>query len=218
MAFTSQAQDYTIVNLEKSITVKNQQQIKSTFSLQNYTKSQKTFQISINPDLLKADSKIKICHSGDCNNSTLKIVVSPNSRSEDVEIVFQGGLSNYKSSIQIEITDLENNNSIYKDVAIQVTDQINEDIFYQKNDIIVNSFFPNPAGEFAIMNYSISPYENDAKIILQNVLGSIIDEYRLDPKENKLRLRTDQLKPGVYFYTLTIRDEGLATRKLIINK
>jgi hypothetical protein len=91
-------------------------------------------------------------------------------------------------------------------------------LFFSKKDVEVKSFFPNPAVKLAIMEYSINSNEYDAKITLQNVLGSIVNTYNLSPEENKLTISTEDLNPGVYFYTLTIDDEGLATRKLIVNK
>jgi len=107
---------------------------------------------------------------------------------------------------------------IKKEVELSVSNERTQELFFSKSDVQVKSFFPNPAVKSAIMEYSINSTEYDAKITLQNVLGSIIDTYKLSPDENKLTISTEELNPGVYFYTLTIDDEGLATRKLIVKK
>ncbi|MBK6263927.1 T9SS type A sorting domain-containing protein [Marivirga sp. S37H4] len=218
MAFSSYAQEFIIVDLKKSLTVPHQKETVSTFSIKNYTNQKKNYSISINNELLKNGSNIKICESGTCHATTLKVSVSPNSSSKEVEIRFSGGLSNFKSSVLLKVVDLEYDKAVTSEIFLEVTDQKNDDIFYQKDNLLISNFYPNPAKEFASMEYSIDAYEQNVKIILQNVLGSVINEYSLDPKENKLRLLTENMSPGIYFYTLVIKDEGLATRKLIVKK
>lgn len=218
MAFSALSQDFTVENLNESLSVAHQKETSSTFYIKNFTSRTKSFQISINQDLLQSGSIIRICQGGICYDESFKLAVSAESRSREIEIQFIGGLSSFKSSLIIEVKDIEKATTFTKEIYVEVTSQINDDILYQKDDIKISNFYPNPAIEAASLEYSINSNERNAKIILQNVLGSIVEEYPLDPRENKLRLLTEKMSPGIYFYTLFIRDEGLATRKLIVKK
>ena len=57
-----------------------------------------------------------------------------------------------------------------------------------------------------------------AKIVVHNILGNIVGEYSLPSFENFVRVKTDDLSAGIYFYTLYIDNEGVMTRKLIVRK
>ncbi len=215
---SSFAQDFSVVNVESSLLVPHQNSVISTFSIKNYTNYNKSFTVSLKGSFSFGGSTAIICYNENCVNNDLEIQVGPNQTSENIALEFTGGLSSYKSTIQLEVNDEENSNSITKDIFIEVTDRKQDDIFYSKDDILISNFYPNPAIKFANMEYKLKPYQSDAKIILQNILGSQVKEYILDPRENKLRLLTESMSPGIYFYTLFINEEGLATRKLIVKR
>lgn len=212
------SQDFSVENIESSLLVPHQKTITSTFFIKNYTNQSKSYTLSLNGSYSQGGSTATICFRGICDEKTLDIKVGPNEASDEIEIKFTGGLSSYKSNMQLEVKDNESINVTTNDIFIEVTDSHKEDIFYSKDDVLVSNFYPNPAIKFANMEYKLKPYQNNAKIILQNVLGSQVKEYNLDPRENKLRLLTENMSPGIYFYTLFINDEGLVTRKLIVKR
>ncbi|WP_188462428.1 T9SS type A sorting domain-containing protein [Marivirga lumbricoides] len=218
MSSLALSQDFAVENLKKSLSVAHQKEVTSAFYIKNFTNTTKSFQVSINRNLLQSGSTVRICQGGICYDESFRIAVSPESTSKEIQIQFIGGLSSFKSSLIIEVKDLEKSSIFTQEIYAEVTSQKNDDILYQKDDIKISNFYPNPAIEAASLEYSINSNERNAKIILQNVLGSIVEEYPLDPRENKLRLLTEKMSPGIYFYTLFIRDEGLATRKLIVKK
>lgn len=218
IAFSALSQDFAVENLNKSLSVAHQEETSSTFYIKNFTNRTKAFQVSINQELLQSGSTVRICQGGICYDDSFKLAISPESKSKEIIIQFIGGLSSFKSSLIVEVKDLEKTTTFTQEIYAEVTSQKNDDILYQKDDITISNFYPNPAIEAASLEYSINSSERNARIILQNVLGSIVDEYPLDPRENKLRLLTEKMSPGIYFYTLFIRDEGLATRKLIVKK
>jgi hypothetical protein len=212
------AQDFSVLNIESSLIIPHQKTILSTFIVKNYTNKNKTYSLFLKGSYSQGGSTALLCYKGACDQRSLQINVGANESSAEIEIRFTGGLSSFKSYVQLEVDDLETLNIITKDIFIEVTDRKQEDIFYSKDDVMVSNFYPNPSTKFANMEYKLMPYQTNAKIILTNVLGSQVQEYSLDPRDNKLRLPTENMSPGIYFYTLFISDEGLATRKLIVKR
>ncbi|GAB3335526.1 hypothetical protein GCM10027429_17880 [Marivirga atlantica] len=212
------AQDFEVIGLNKELET-NLQSIKSSkFTIKNISSFNKELSVSLDQKLLLGGSNAVLCYNGNCNSSSIIIKLDGNSTSDDIELILRGGLTEFKSSIPLEIKDLNYRKDLILDLNIAVSNKIQDEIFFKNDNFTVNNFYPNPAIDQAIMHYSLSNDGSQTKIVLQNVLGSIIKEYKLDPRENELQLDTEQLKPGVYFYTLLINDEGLATRKLIVKK
>lgn len=212
------AQDFEVIGLNKDLET-NLQSIKSSkFIIKNNSSFNKELSVSLDQKLLLGGSNAVLCYNGSCNSSSIIIKLEGNSTSDDIELILRGGLTEFKNSIPLEIKDLNYRKDLILDLNIAVSNKIQDEIFFKNDNFTVNNFYPNPAIDQAIMHYSLTNDGSQTKIVLQNVLGSIIKEYKLDPRENELQLDTEQLKPGVYFYTLLINDEGLATRKLIVKK
>lgn len=217
---SSKAQDIIIKNLGERITTNFQNSKAEKFQIQNYSNLDKSIKVKTNINNLQGGATLQICYEDNCQESSSSLIVNvpANSLSNEISIILNGGLSNYKEIAYFEFIDMNIDKGIKKEVELNVSNERTQELFFSKNDIQVKSFFPNPAVKSAIMEYSINSSEHEAKITLQNVLGSIISTYKLSPDENKLTISTEELNPGVYFYTLTIDDEGLATRKLIVKK
>ncbi|MEM0952494.1 MAG: T9SS type A sorting domain-containing protein, partial [Cyanobacteria bacterium P01_H01_bin.74] len=82
----------------------------------------------------------------------------------------------------------------------------------------VRDVYPNPANSEAVFEYEFFDAGLAAKISLHNILGTEFNAYTLDPGHRKLKIRTDHLSPGIYFYTLYINNENLVTRKLVVKR
>lgn len=214
------SQDIMVKDLESEIITSYQKTTTKNFKIQNFSNSEKTIQIRQTIEKIQGGSTFIICYNNDCNSSGEPLIfkIPANSISNDIEITLNGGLSNLSTIAYLELIDLEVDNIVKKEISLKVSEEKPKDVFYEKGHIAVNSFFPNPAVKTAIMEYSIGPYDTEAKITIQNVLGNIVKTYDLRPEENKLSISTENLNPGVYFYTLFVKDEGLATRKLIVKK
>jgi len=90
--------------------------------------------------------------------------------------------------------------------------------FYNSVTIEVRNVYPNPATDFAIIDYSIIDASSEAKIVLHDLLGTMTLDYPLDPFEKTLKIDLLNMKEGVYFYTLHTGGESKVTKKLIVNK
>lgn len=89
-------------------------------------------------------------------------------------------------------------------------------LMFKDNKLTVHEVFPNPADAFTMVKYKATV--DNAKILLKNVLGKDIKEYRLSSTGgySQLKIPTNYLRNGVYFYTLFIGKKAMASKKLVI--
>ena len=91
-----------------------------------------------------------------------------------------------------------------------------EEHLYSSERITVSNIYPNPASEYAEVDYTVNPSVRDAKLIFYNVLGSSVAEYNLDRADRKLRVNTREMPSGVYFYQLAVEGKKVATKKMLV--
>ncbi len=87
---------------------------------------------------------------------------------------------------------------------------------YSSDRITVSNVYPNPASDFAELDYTIQGSVRDAKVIIYNVLGSPVAEYVLDKSDRKLRINTREMPTSVYFYQLAVDGKKVATKKMLV--
>ncbi len=91
-----------------------------------------------------------------------------------------------------------------------------EDLFFVSEKLKVLNAYPNPANDYAEIDYQISGSVGSAKISLYNILGANVAEYDLDKNDRQLRIQTREIPTGVYFYQLLLEGKKVATKKLLI--
>jgi hypothetical protein len=91
-----------------------------------------------------------------------------------------------------------------------------EELLYVSDQISVSNIYPNPASEYAELDFSISTGLRDAKLIFYNVLGSKMEEFTLNKNDRKLRVNTRDMPTGLYFYQLSIDGKKVATKKMLV--
>jgi hypothetical protein len=92
-----------------------------------------------------------------------------------------------------------------------------ENKLYVSTQITVSNLYPNPADNYVEIDYHIQDHTaTDAKLTIRNVLGVLVGEYGLGNNGGKLHIDTSRLSAGVYFYTLSLHNKNVATKKLLI--
>jgi hypothetical protein len=104
------------------------------------------------------------------------------------------------------------------DLNFNIEEKPQKENIYQSNLITVRDVYPNPTVDYAFVNYNLLSDRTKAKIRVHNILGNIVGEYDLSVSENLLRIKTEELNAGIYFYTLYMDNESVMTRKLIVRK
>lgn len=91
-----------------------------------------------------------------------------------------------------------------------------EELLFVNDKISVSNIYPNPASEYAELDFSISPGLRDAKLTFYNVLGSQMAEFTLGKSDRKLRINTKDMPTGLYFYQLSVDGKKVATKKMLV--
>ena len=84
------------------------------------------------------------------------------------------------------------------------------------NSIILDQNLPNPFAETTVINYNIPTDVLEAKLLFYDLNGRIIKELMIEERgESKLTVYGNNLKTGVYTYSLIADGELIATKKMI---
>lgn len=110
------------------------------------------------------------------------------------------------------------NDLIDYSVTIAIDEKQAKQLVFRSKEITLHDVYPNPATDQAFIDYQLHNETIKAKMVIHNILGSAMGDYELPFVETKVKIRTDELAAGIYFYTLYLDNDGVLTRKLIVRK
>lgn len=90
------------------------------------------------------------------------------------------------------------------------------DKLFSNEKITVSNLYPNPANDYAVVDYAFLAPMGEAKISLYSALGAPVGEYRLDRNERRQRIMTADIPNGVYLYQLSLEGRTVVTKKLLV--
>jgi len=76
--------------------------------------------------------------------------------------------------------------------------------------------FPNPANQQTGISFQLPSPSSEARIMLRNLLGSVVKEIKVNGSANKVSINTSDLNNGLYFYSILFENKILSTKKLIV--
>ncbi len=91
-----------------------------------------------------------------------------------------------------------------------------EDRLFSNDKLTVSNIYPNPADDFASIDYVIAASLGEAKITFYSVLGNEMKEEILDKDQRKIRVSTREWNNGIYLYQLSSEGKSLVTKKLLV--
>lgn len=145
--------------------------------------------------------------------------IMPGETVDFLTAVLETGLVQSNSTVKYRFYNVNNpEDNIEFELNYAIDERIKEGLLYSSDALELSDVYPNPVSEKAIFDYLIKDNSKEAKIVIHNVLGSVAGEYVLSPYEYKLSVEMDPYNPGVYFYTLYLDNEGVATKKLVVRK
>jgi len=131
-------------------------------------------------------------------------------------VQISGGIVAYESEVkelEARVEFLENqllnivaNLNMQSAIETELKESLNGDL-YQNN--------PNPASDYTQIDYSIKGDFRNAKMLLFNQSGQLINEYSILDDEGTLEIDTHQLANGAYIYSLEINGKIIKSNKLI---
>ncbi len=89
------------------------------------------------------------------------------------------------------------------------------DVGENPGNLYVSGAYPNPANNLVSLDYDLTGSRN-AKILIYNLLGTILEEIDIADSTGKITLNTSGYNEGLYFYSLKVNNEIIKTRKLVI--
>ena len=76
--------------------------------------------------------------------------------------------------------------------------------------------YPNPANQKTGINFQLPTPNSEARVMLRNLLGSVVKEIKVNGNENNFSINTSDLNNGLYFYSVMFENKILFTKKLIV--
>jgi hypothetical protein len=80
----------------------------------------------------------------------------------------------------------------------------------------VSNIYPNPANDYAYLDYTVNGNFNSANVSFFNLLGKQVSEYPLSKSSEKLKINTSNWESGIYMYQLIIDGKKITTKKLLV--
>jgi hypothetical protein len=215
------AQSFEVSGLQDSYKGTIGDVIKAPLRLKNITDKPITLVVRKLTEQIGSTQKNFYCIGANCLDQKVEdfvVRIEPGQAFEGFQIGLDGGLVPGVSSVTYIAFNKSIPGQVFEfEVNFSVDEKLKENI-YQSRHIQLHDVYPNPAIDHAFVNYKVLNDRIIAKIRVHNLLGNIVAEYDLGASENFIRIRTEDLSSGIYFYTLYVDNESVMTRKLIVRK
>ena len=205
------------------------QDVRTVLKIKNISDKPVYFNVTEINKELGSSQKSFICINNDCTEKNIAegdqkdgsnyIKIMPDEINESVVLVLEAGLVQSLNSITYQVTNAKDATDFSQlEIQYEIFEPPSEGKLYTSLNVDLDDVYPNPVTEVAYFDYLIKNDSKEAKIIIHNVLGSVAGEYKLNPFEQQLKISVEDFNPGVYFYSLYIDNEGVATKKLVVRK
>jgi len=214
------AQNFELVDKQESYQATFSQLVKIPLKIKNNTDKSQFYVIRKVRSDLGESQKGYFCLENNCLESTIVEFSKRVEPGETINLFYsiESGLMPVQNNLKFEIFPKGiPAESIEHNVAIVVEERVQKSL-YQSREITIHDVYPNPVQDLAIIDYKISNDQVKAKIVLHNVLGKQLGDYELLAEDTRIKIQTDELPSGVYFYTLYLNNNGVFTRKIMVRK
>jgi len=163
-----------------------------------------------------------ICIDGDCLDQRVEdytIKLDAGQALNNFQVALDAGLVSGESVVKYQVYNRINPaQAVEFELNYSVEERPEKENIYSSRFVTLHDVYPNPVVDQAVVDYRILNDRVKAKLVVHNLLGNIVGEYLLPSLENFVRVKTDELTAGIYFYTLYVDNESVMTRKLIVRK
>ena len=215
-------QGFEIAPIQESYRGMIGETIKAPLRFKNTSEKPITLIIRKVYEQIGSTQKKYFCIDNNCLDAKVEdyiLKVEPGQTVTNFYVALDAGLNQNESTLRYLAYNKSNpGQSLEVDLNFSVEEKPDKATIYNSRHITVYDVYPNPAVEIANLAYKLTSDQVKAKILVHNILGNIIGEYALSSLETLVRIKTEDLSPGIYFYTLYVENEGVMTRKLIVKK
>jgi len=222
-SISSVAQKILLSEVPEEIIANSGSKVSNSLKIKNISDDTVRLAVSIINSQLASSQKINLCYNDNCldeqGNGLDIIAIPPGTTIKNLEVQFTAGLDESESSIEYLFVDIDNpREAIAHTFQYKVRSVSPNGIMYTGNGISVSNAYPNPVADVATIDFNMENTFEDAKLVFHNVLGDKVAEVPLNRFESSVKIPTDGLQIGVYFYTLYLDSKGVITKKLIVRK
>ena len=222
ISLTVQGQFYEVSGIQPVVSGQISQTLRIPFKLKNTTEKAQLAVFRLADSDFRATQKGYFCIDNDCFESgTTEITrrVEPGATLGSVSFVLESGLVAGQNNLMFDV--------FFKGVAgtrqefpvlFNIEEITHKSIVYKSPELTLHDLYPNPVSTMAYMDYELSRDALKAKVVIHNILGSAVGELELPYAETRAKISTEELPPGVYFYTVYLDNEGIITKKLIVRR
>ena len=215
-------QGFEIAPLQESYRGVIGETIKVPLRFKNTSEKPVTLVIRKVDEQLGSTQKKYFCVDNNCLDSKVEdyvVKVEPGQTTTNLYVALEAGLNQNESSLQyIAFNKANPGQSLEVNLSFSVEEKSGKANIYNSRHITLYDVYPNPAVEYANVAYKLTGDQIKAKILVHNIIGNVIGEYSLSALDSSVRINTEDLSAGIYFYTLYVENEGVMTRKLIVKK
>jgi hypothetical protein len=223
LAIAGVAQSFEILDLQDSYKGLIGEVIKAPVHFKNTSDKSVTLILRKVNAVIGGTQRNFFCYDNHCFDHRLDeyaVRIEPGQTSSLLQIALEAGLVPGSSSIKYVAVNKSNAaEAVEFDLHFTVAEETAEkEHIYSSRYIVVYNAYPNPVVDHAYLEYKMFSDQMEAKIVLHNILGNSIESYILSPLETKTKIKAETLSAGIYFYTLYLDNEAVATRKLVVKK
>jgi hypothetical protein len=132
---------------------------------------------------------------------------------------FVARLFNMKTSRQLLVLILLTIGLVTKvDSSHAQTSKAEGNFLFANDRIQVSLVYPNPATDYAEIDFQFTANVQDARVTFYNILGQEVKVIVLERDQRTVRIPMRDFNNGMYMYQLTIDGRSVATKKLIVRK
>lgn len=222
-SLSAYSQGFTLLNSQEEYFVQTGELHKAPLSIQN--NSEKPLRLAVrilDTDQDNEELLASICVGENCldRNGLLEIKpLEPGEVFDELSFHLKTSFDETQGSIRVLFFDTDNpSNAVEQFFKFHVQGEFPNGIMYQRPDLKVSNAYPNPIANTATIDYSLGDLNSSARIVILNILGNQVLEHELPASENSIKIPTDQLTNGIYFYTLQLNGKNVATKKMVVRK
>jgi hypothetical protein len=194
--------------------------VKTPVRFKNNTEKTITLLIKKVSAQIGSTQKNFFCIDSNCLDSKIEdytIKLEPGQTLNSFHVGIESGLVPGESTVKyIAYNRYNPSESVEFELNFVVEEKPAKQSIYSSAQISIHDVYPNPANEYAFVDYKVFSDRIKARMVIHNILGNIVSEYDLPLQENKIKIKTEEFSPGIYFYTLYIDNKGVMTRKIVV--
>jgi len=220
-SFWVNGQQFEVVGVPETVQSTVGKTIKIPIRVKNNTDKSQLFIVRLGDADFRATQKGYFCIDGDCLEAGVPEItrkIEPGAILTGLHFTLETGLVAGQNLLRFDVMYKGGGVKEELPLTINIDEEKAKNIVFQSKDITIRDLYPNPVSSLAFIDYELYNERTEAKIVIHNILGSAVGEQEMPFSEQKAKISTDEMTPGIYFYTIYVDNEGVVTRKLVVKR